>query len=66
MTKFLGHQIKAAFYGILRQISVSRKLFVEALYYEILMKAHSVIHRLMRNIFRNPLMKKKMFLVKRA
>ena len=31
MTKFLGHKIKAAFYGILRQILVSRKLFVEAL-----------------------------------
>ena len=31
MTKFLGQKIKAAFYGILRQISVSRKLFVEAL-----------------------------------
>ena len=30
------------------------------------MKAHSVIHRLMRNIFRNPFMKKKFFSVKRA
>ena len=31
MTKFLGQEIKTAFYGILRQISVTRKLFVEAL-----------------------------------
>ena len=31
MTKFLGHKIKVAFYGILRQILVSWKLFVEAL-----------------------------------
>ena len=31
MTKFLGHKIKAAFYGILRQISGLWKLFVEAL-----------------------------------
>ena len=28
MTKFLGHKIKAAFYGILRQILVSGKFFV--------------------------------------
>ena len=31
MTKFLGHKIKVAFYGILREILVSRKRFVGAM-----------------------------------